>query len=70
MLRRGLDLEADHALLNGLLRGLHTTSRRTASLAQEFPSDIADALGDLAVDTDTLATSVEVLISRQRHTGG
>ena len=27
---------------------------RTASLAQEAPSDIADALGDLAVDTDTL----------------
>ena len=46
--------------------GLHATSRRAASLAQEAPSDIADALGDLAVDADTLAASVEVLISRQR----
>ena len=51
-------------------RGFAPWKPQAAALAQEAPSDIADALGDLAVDADTLAASVEVLISRQRHPGG
>jgi hypothetical protein len=70
MLRRGLDLEEGRALLDSLLRGLHAICRRAAWLAQDAPSDIADGLGELAVDADTLAAHVEVLSSRQRHPGG
>lgn len=38
-------------------RGFAPWKPQATALAQEAPPDIADALGDLAVDTDTLAAA-------------
>lgn len=62
---RGLDLENTRTLLDKLQRRLRGLSADAATLANEPPPNLVDALGALAADIAGLSPIVEVLQFRE-----